>query len=128
MRFLPLRRFGGRRLTKEEQEFLNTFPRRTSHPDPEHLIANSAEGEAASWEKQETPEEYPEEQAMMEDAGRDNLLSVFTLVDDEFVDNSALMNDVDDVPAAELLLELRELAAALDVRPESIADDPEWDA
>jgi len=128
MRFLPLRRFGGRRLTKEEQEFLNTFPRRTSHPDPEHLIANSAEGEAASWEKQETPEEYPEEQAMTEDAGRYNLLSVFSSANDEFVDNSALMNDVDDVPAAELLLELRELAAALDVRPESIADDPEWDA
>ena len=128
MRFLPLRRFGGRRLTKEEQEFLNTFPRRTSHPDPEHLIANSAEGEVASWEKQETPEEYPEEQAMLEDAGGDTLLSVFSSVDDELVDNSVLMNDVEDVPAVELLIELRELAAALDVRPESIADDPEWDA
>jgi hypothetical protein len=92
---------------------------------PEDQPTDSAEEEV---ESEEEKEENQEEEGKTGDAGGDNLLNVFMSVDEEFVDNSALMNDIEDVPAAELLVELRALAAAFNVRPQRRADDPESEA
>jgi len=47
---------------------------------------------------------------------------MFASVDEEYVDNSALTTEIEDVPMSELLVELRAIAAALR-RPVAAADD-----
>jgi hypothetical protein len=44
-------------------------------------------------------------------------------VDEESVDNSGLTSQMEDVPAAELLQELRVLASAFGVRVEAMQDE-----
>jgi hypothetical protein len=121
MKLAPLLRFWGRKRTEEEPDLLDGFPEETLQLPPEDQPTDSAEEEA---ESEEEKEENPEEEGKTEDAGGDNLLNVFISVDEEFVDNSALVNGVEDVPAAELLVELRALAAAFNVRPQRRKDDP----
>jgi len=119
MKLVPLLRFWGRKRTEEEPDLLDGFPEETLQLPPEDQPTDSAEEEVESEE---------EEEGKTGDAGGDNLLNVFMSVDEEFVDNSALMNDVEDVSAAELIGELRTLAAAFNVRPQRRADDPESEA
>ena len=121
MKLAPLLRFWGRKRTEEESDLLDGFPEETLQLPPEDQPTDSAEEEA---ESEEEKEENPEEEGKTGDAGGDNLLNVFLSVDEEFVDNSALVNGVEDVPAAELLVELRALAAAFNVRPQRRKDDP----
>jgi len=125
MKLVPLLRFWGRKRTEEESDLLDGFPEETLQLPPEDQPTDSAEEEV---ESEEEKEENQEEEGKTGDAGGDNLLNVFMSVDEEFVDNSALMNDIEDVPAAELLVELRALAAAFNVRPQRRADDPESEA
>jgi hypothetical protein len=122
MKLVPLLKFWGRKRTDEESDLLDGFPEETLQLPPEDQPTDSAEEEA---ESEEEKEENPEEEEKTGDAGGDNLLNVFISVDEEFVDNSALMNDIEDVSAAELIGELRTLAAAFGVRPQRRADDPE---
>ena len=122
MKLAPLLRFWGRKRTEEESDLLDGFPEETLQLPPEDQPTDSAEEEV------ESEEENQEEEGKTGDAGGDNLLNVFMSVDEEFVDNSALMNDIEDVPAAELLEELRTVAAAFSVRPRRRADDPESEA
>jgi len=122
MKLVPLLRFWGRKRTDEESDLLDGFPEETLQLPPEDQPTDSAEEEV------ESEEENQEEEGKTGDAGGDNLLNVFMSVDAEFVDNSALMNDIEDVPAAELLEELRGVAAAFNVRPRRRADDPESEA
>jgi len=125
MKLVPLLRFWGRKRTEEESDLLDGFPEETLQLPPEDQPTDSAEEEV---ESEEEKEENQEEEGKTGDAGGDNLLNVFMSVDEEFVDNSALMNDIEDVPAAELLEELRTVAAAFNVRPQRRADDPESEA
>jgi hypothetical protein len=127
MKLAPLLRFWGRKRTEEEPDLLDGFPEETLQLPPEDQPTDSAEEEVESEEEEEEKEENQEE-GKTGDAGGDNLLNVFMSVDEEFVDNSALMNDIEDVPAAELLDELRGVAAAFGVRPRRRADDPESEA
>ncbi|MCJ7831115.1 MAG: hypothetical protein MUP86_01125 [Dehalococcoidia bacterium] len=122
MKLAPLLRFWGRKRTEEESDLLDGFPEETLQLPPEDQPTDSAEEEV------ESEEENQEEEGKTGDAGGDNLLNVFMSVDEEFVDNSALMNDIEDVPAAELLEELRTLAAAFNVRPQRSAGTPESEA
>ena len=125
MKLAPLLRFWGRKRTEEESDLLDGFPEETLQLPPEDQPTDSAEEEV---ESEEEKEENQEEEGKTGDAGGDNLLNVFMSVDEEFVDNSALMNDIEDVPAAELLEELRGVAAAFNVRPRRRADDPKSEA
>ena len=122
MKLVPLLRFWGRKRTEEEPDLLDGFPEETLQLPPEDQPTDSAEEEV------ESEEENQEEDGKTGDAGGDNMLNVFMSVDEEFVDNSALMNDIEDVPAAELLEELRTLAAAFNVRPQRSAGTPESEA
>jgi hypothetical protein len=124
MKLVPLLRFWGRKRTEEESDLLDGFPEETLQLPPEDQPTDSAEEEVESEEEKE--ENQDEEKTR--DAGGDNLLNVFISVDEQFVDNSALMNDIEDVSAAELIGELRTLAAAFNVRPRRRADDPESEA
>jgi hypothetical protein len=73
----------------------------------------AATEEAVDEEKaEENPVENQEEQA---EPQTDDLLNVFLSVDEEFVDNSGLVSEIEDVPATELLEELRVLASAFNV-------------
>ena len=125
MKLAPLLRFWGRKRTEEEPDLLDGFPEETLQLPPEDQPTDSAEEEVESEEEEEKEENQEKE---TRDAGGDNLLNVFMSVDAEFVDNSALMNDIEDVSAAELIGELRTLAAAFNVRPHRRADDPESEA
>ena len=125
MKLVPLLRFWGRKRTEEESDLLDGFPEETLQLPPEDQPTDSAEEEVESEEEEEKEENQEKETG---DAGGDNLLNVFMSVDAEFVDNSALMNDIEDVPAAELLEELRTLAAAFNVRPQRSAGTPESEA
>jgi hypothetical protein len=125
MKLAPLLRFWGRKRTEEEPDLLDGFPEETLQLPPEDQPTDSAEEEV---ESEEEKEENQEEEGKTGDAGGDNLLNVFMSVDEEFVDNSALMNDIEDVPAAELLEELRTVAAAFNVRPRRRAGDPKSEA
>jgi hypothetical protein len=125
MKLVPLLRFWGRKRTEEESDLLDGFPEETLQLPPEDQPTDSAEEEV---ESEEEEKEENQEEEKTGDAGGDNLLNVFMSVDEEFVDNSALMNDIEDVPAAELLEELRGVAAAFGVRPRRRADDPESEA
>ena len=127
MKLAPLLKFWGRKRTEEEPDLLDGFPEETLQLPPEDQPTDSAEEETES-EEEEEKEENPEEEGKTGDAGGDNLLNVFLSVDEEFVDNSALMNDIEDMPATELLEELRGVAAAFGVRPRRRADDPESEA
>jgi hypothetical protein len=122
MKLVPLLRFWGSKRTEDESDPLDGFPEEALLPPPEDQTTDSTEEEVES--EEEKTEENQEDEEKTGDAGGDNLLNVFLSVDEEFVDNSALVNGVEDVPAAELLVELRALAAAFNVRPQRRKDDP----
>ncbi len=124
MKLVPLLKFWGRKQTDGESDILDEFPEETLQLPPEDQPTDSTEEEEKTEEEKEaeTEEEGSEK---TEDTVKDGLLSVFTSVDEEFIDNSALMDDLEDVPADELLEELRTLATALNVRPQRSAGTPQ---
>lgn len=131
MKLVPGLKFWGRKRTDEESDLLDGFPEETLLPPPEDQATDSEEEETeGEEEKEEGESEENQEEEKTGDAGADGLLNVFTSVDAEFVDNSALVNEIEDVPTAELLDELRGLAAAFGVRPQrsaGVGEGPSFD-
>jgi hypothetical protein len=118
MKLVPRLKFWGRKQTDEESDLLDEFPEETLPPPPEDEEADSEDEEAEGEEEKEEGEaEENQEEEKTRDGGADGLLNVFTSVEEEFVDNSALTNEIEDVPAAELLDELRGLAVAFGAGP-----------
>jgi hypothetical protein len=71
-------------------------------------------------DEQEEEEEEPEEEKTGEDGGEskgndDDMLKVFMSVEEEFVDNSGLAAQIEDVSTEELLQELRAMASAFGI-------------
>jgi len=126
MKVVPRLKFWGRKRTDEESDLLDGFPEEMLPPPPEDQATDSEEEETEGEEEKEEGES----EEKTGDAGADGLLNVFTSVDAEFVDTSALVNDIEDVPAAELMDELRGLAAAFGVRPQrsaGVGEGPSFD-
>jgi hypothetical protein len=112
MKLVPLLRFWGRKRTEDDADLGDEFPEEILQLPPEDEAAASEDGETREEAAEETPAADPPEQ---EGERVDDLLNVFLSVEEEFVDNSSLLKDVDDVPATELLEELRVLASAFNV-------------
>ena len=111
MKLVPLLRFWGRKRTEDDADLADGFPEELLQPPPEDEAA-AAEEALDEGKEEETPVENQEEQA---EQPTDDLLNVFLSVEEEFVDNSGLVSEVEDVPATELLEELRVLASAFNV-------------
>ena len=131
MKLVPRLKFWGRKRTDEEPDLLDGFPEETLPPPPEDQAADSEDEETeGEEEKEEGESEENQEGEKTGDAGADGLLNVFMSVDEEFADNSALVNEIEDVPAAELLDELRGLAAAFGTgqrRSAGVGEEPGFD-
>jgi len=119
MKLIPFLRFGSGRGKEEESETIDSLP--------DELLEPPTDEET----EQEDEEEKPEEEQPKEEEGDENrsmgsdeeMLKVFMTVDEEFVDNSSLTSQMEDVPAAELLQELRVLASAFGIRVEATQDE-----
>ena len=114
MKLIPFPRFGGRHADLEDEP-APSLPAEL----PDIPVDEDAEGEAESEEGEEEKEEEENKDEESKDRtwnNDDELLKVFTDVDEEFVDNSGLTADMEDIPAEELLLEARALASAFGVR------------
>jgi hypothetical protein len=119
MKLIPFLRFGNGRGKEEESETIDSLP--------DELLEPPTDEETEQAEDEEKPEE--EEQAKEEEDGGapmgndEEMLKVFITVEEEFVDNSGLASQIEDVPAAELLQELRVLASAFGIRVEATQDE-----
>ncbi len=108
---LPFFNFGGsRNETPEEDQFV-VMPNELLNPpedeEEEEEEEEEQEEEHQPGDKEEEPKYLP---------GDDEMLKVFTSVDEDFVDNSDLTSELEDVPAEELVQELRVLASAFGIR------------
>ncbi|MGA2285379.1 MAG: hypothetical protein ABSG55_03830 [Dehalococcoidia bacterium] len=106
MKLIPFLRFGGSHAAGDE------VPNAPLPLDP-------LEAPTDEEQQEEEEEEKPEEERPAEEPSRgsdDEMLKVFMSVDEEFVDNSGLTADMEDIPAQELLEEARALGRALGVR------------
>jgi hypothetical protein len=113
MKLIPFLRFGNSHVEEEPNEEFDT--------PPEELVEPPEEEEM---EDEEKPEEETKEEAEERSMGDDDeMLKVFMTVDEEFTDNSGLVAQVEDVPATELLQELRVLASAFGIRVEAREDE-----
>ncbi len=125
MKLVPLFRFWGGR--HEEEELPDELPVNMLQLPPEEQPTDSAEEDAENEEEEseeEEKEEEEEEEREPEDE-HDDMLKVFHDVEEEYVDNSALVSGLEDVPARELLAELRVLAAAFGVRTGGGEENPD---
>jgi len=118
MKLIPFLRFGNARSQEEESETIDSLP--------DELLEPPTDEETEQAEDEEKPEE--EEAKEEEDGGApmgndDEMLKAFITIDEEFVDNSGLTSQMEDVPAVELLQELRVLASAFGIRVEATQDE-----
>jgi hypothetical protein len=130
MKLVPLFRFWGDKGHAEESDLTDPLeddmPQLPAEEQPEdppeeaEETTDSAEEEKEEEEKKETEEENKDPKTFA--GGDDDMLKVFSSVEEEFVDNSALATEIEDIPASELLQELRTLAAAFG-RPTSVAEE-----
>lgn len=94
----------------------------------EELIAEQIKlptEEIVESEEDEAENEEVEELAESEDMGNmspstDEMLKVFVATEEEFMDTSSLVTEVEDIPVAELLIDLRQIAAAFNIRPQIV--------
>jgi len=115
MKLIPFLRFGNGRGEEEQDEEFD------SPPDELVELPTDEEQEEEEEEKpEEETKEEPDDQPM---GGDDDMLKAFIAVDEEFVDNSGLVAQVEDVSASELLQELRVLASAFGIRVETAQDE-----
>ncbi len=121
MKLVPLLRFWGKKRTEDDADLADEFPEEMLQLPPEDEAA-AAEEVVDEEKTEENPVENKEEEA---DRQPDDLLNVFLSVDEEFVDNSGLVSEIEDVPATELLEELRVLASAFNVRPRQRTGTPD---
>ena len=120
MKLIPFLRFGTARGQEEESETIDSLP--------DELLEPPTDEETEQAEDEEKPEEEQAKEEEEEDRGGpmgndEEMLKVFITVEEEFVDNSGLASQMEDVPAAELLQELRVLASAFGIRVEATQDE-----
>lgn len=119
MKLVPLLRFWERR-QREEDDFLDELPEQALQFPTEEEAESPAEEDAED-EREEEGEMKEEEETVDEGesaggpGGQDDLLKVFLAAEEEYADTQALATEVEDVPAAELLAELREVADTLNL-------------
>ena len=117
MRLIPFLRFGKPGSEEEEEgdgsEPIELPPNELFDPPSDEEEEKTEEEEKPEEEEQEKPEDDSEEKRSAND---DEMLKVFMAVEEEFVDNSGLASQIEDVPADELLQELRALAPAFGIR------------
>jgi hypothetical protein len=113
MKLIPFLRFGNARGDEEDNEDNDGIDL-----PPQELVEPPSDEETEQAEDEEKPEdEKPEENGddkpMTND---DEMLKAFMSVGEEFVDDSGLASQLEDVPAEELLQELRIMASAFGIR------------
>lgn len=119
MKLVPLLRFWEKRQKPEEgngllDELTEDALQFMKEQESEGLVEEDAEEES---EKDEEEKKETDESADADDSppARDDLLNVFLAAEEEYAETSALASEVEDVPAAELLAELRGVARALNL-------------
>ena len=124
MKLVPLFRFWGDKGEEEAEAETDPLfalegemPQIPSDQQPSDF-PEEGEGTSDSAEEEEKQEEDPKPWG----GSGDDMLKAFTSVEDEYVENSALAAEIEDVPVSELLQELRELATAFG-RPVPAAED-----
>jgi len=127
MKLVPLFRFWGDKGGAEESELpdpleddMPQLPADEQQEDPPEDTEETTDSAEEEEEKKETEGENKEPKTFA--GSDDDMLKVFSSVEEEYVDNSALATEIEDVPATELLQELRTLAAAFG-RPTSIVEE-----
>ncbi len=106
MKLIPFLRFGGSDAEGDDEPIA---------PLPLDPLEAPTDEEQTEEEEEEKPEEErPEEEPS--GGSDDEMLKVFMTVDEEFVDNSGLTSNMEDIPAEDLLEEARALGRALGVR------------
>jgi hypothetical protein len=120
MKLIPLFRFGGDK-EEEEEEGAEQEEEETdlpSIPTDEMLqIPSDEQPSDFPGEGEETSDSTDDEEKQEEDpkpwgGSDDDMLKAFASVENEDIDNSSLAAEIEDVPASELLQELRALATA----------------
>lgn len=108
MKLIPFLRFGGSHGGEEDTDGIEL--------PPNELVELPTDEEEQA-EDEEKPEEDKTEESGDDKrlANDDEMLKVFMSVDEEFVDNSGLTSQIDDVPAEELVQELRVMASAFGI-------------
>lgn len=117
MRLIPFLRFGGN--DRKEEEESDAPPDDLPEPPTDEEAKAEEEEEEQPEEEEKKAEDDNEEKSWGKD---DEMLKVFMSVDEEFVDNSGLTSEMEDVPVGDLLDELRTLASAFGI-PVSVAKD-----
>jgi hypothetical protein len=121
MKLVPLLRFLGRRQKEEEEDFMDELPEQLlQFPTEEEAESSAEEGDEEEAENEAEVTDEEEAAAESESAGgpgsgQDDLLKVFLAAEEEYADTLALASEVDEVSAAELLVELREVAVTLNL-------------
>jgi len=113
MKLIPFLRFGKSGSDeRDDGESIELPPDELFEP-PSDEETEQAEEEEKSEEEEEKTEDEAEEKGSAND---DEMLKVFMTVEEEFVDNSGLASQIEDVPVDELVQELRALAPAFGIR------------
>ncbi|MDI6857666.1 MAG: hypothetical protein QME71_05055 [Dehalococcoidia bacterium] len=126
MKLVPLLKFWEkRRKPEEEEDLLDELTEDAlqfmKEQESEGLVEEDAEKESEKDEEEETETTDESTDSEGSPPARDDLLSVFLAAEEEYADTSALVSEVDEVSAAELLAELRGVARALNL-PSARAD------
>jgi hypothetical protein len=116
MKLIPFLRFGGDRGEESGDDALDPLSELPELPTDEEV----EQMEDEETKEEETEEEKDKEETQEDDKGPpgndEEMLKMFMAVEEEMVDNSSLAAQIDDVPADELLQELRTIASAFGIR------------
>jgi hypothetical protein len=116
MKLIPFLRFGNSQGEEEQNEEFD--------PPPSEVVELPTDEETEEEEEEKPEAEMTKEDEDNKPMGSDEeMLKVFMTADEEFVDNSGLAAQLEDVPATELLQELRVLASAFGIRVEATQDE-----
>lgn len=116
MKLVPTLHFWGAKKKDQEDDILDELAQQQIELPPEEEQPPESDRVEEKEEKEEKENTKDEGEEKM-DESQDDMLKVFLAAEEEFVDNSALVNEIDDVPAGELLEDLRAVAAAFHIRP-----------
>ncbi len=108
MKLIPFLRFGGSHVGEDD------VPNAPLPVDPLEAPTDEEQEEEEEEEEEKPEEEKPAEEASL--GGDDDMLKIFTAVDEEFVDNTGLTSDMEEVSADDLLEEARALGRVLGVQ------------
>jgi hypothetical protein len=120
MKLIPFLRFGGTPSEEEQDDELDLPPPELLEPPVDEETEEDEEEQEEEMEKEEDKKDGPEGAPMNDDS---EMLKVFMTVEEEFVDNSGLVSQIEDVSVDELLQELHLLASAFGIRVEATLDE-----